>query len=590
MSVLNRTRAATKPRASSPPPLPRAPRVRPVPVEAVPPRRPTYIGYAQVPFVSLVAVVAILARGLDLPASGTTSLFVGLALAGVVTVLAFVLPWRRLDRAWLVALASADIVVVGVLREALFTTLPGVDILLVFPVLWLCYAFRWPVLLLGVAGAFAVTLFPFARLGEFPEDTRAWGDVLLLPAAASLLAVAVHVAALHLRAQQDAVHAMATDLRASLLEVLDRDVTTRAVLDTVDAGIALYDPAGAVLLSNSPFSAGPAERHAPPTVQVAEEAEIFEADRTTPMPPEDRIIARAARGELTTRRTFWVGTGTNQRAVLATSQYARRASGELIGTVVATHDVTQLAEAIRSRDEFLTTVSHELKTPLTSILGYLDVLEGTADAHGRVLGPELEAVQRNSRRLQTLIAALLATAQGHVSVDRRPYDVSRLVENTVSAAQPAAANALVRLIAHTRPGLTAEIDAALVGSMLDALIANGIAFTEAGGVVSVSAASEGADAVIRVIDTGIGMNPDDLTRVFDRFFRASATRAAEVPGSGLGLAAAKVVVDAHRGSIVATSIEGLGTTFEVRLPLRSADVGDSQSAPAPARPAGSSDA
>jgi len=527
--------------------------------------QPRYLVHAQLPFAALVGVTTTLAISMDRFNSSTVALALGLTLAIAATVLAFVLPWRRLGSSWLALVAIADIVVVALYSDALYTVLPGVVILIVFPVLWLCYAFRWPLLLLGIVGAFVVTLFPFARSGTFPANETDWANVLLLPVATSLLAVAVHVAVLHLREQQRRIAAIT-------LELTDREAMTRAVLDTVDAGITLYDPDGVVLLTNA--LASPRLLSDAAATQLADEADVFESDRTTPIPLEDQIVARAARGELVTRRTFWVSAGQQQRAVDATSQYARRASGELIGTVVATHDVTQLAEAIRSRDEFLTTISHELKTPMTSILGYLEILEDRPDLADVGLAHEFDVIQRNSLRLHSLISALITTAQQQVSVDRRPYDVAKLVENAVNAARLAADQAQVNLVSTSIVDTIAEVDADHISAALNALIANAIVFNRPNGTVSVDLTRDGANAVVRVIDTGIGISGSDLPRIFDRFFRASNVKRNVVPGSGLGLSAAKLVVDAHHGSLQASSTEGHGTTIEMRLPLLSIDVGE----------------
>ena len=132
--------------------------------------QPRYLGHAQLPFAALVVIVTVLAVSMGRLNSTTIALVVGLALALVATALAFILPWRRLGPNWLALIAIADIIVVAIYSDSLFTVLPGVVILIVFPVLWLCYAFRWPLLLLGIVGAFGVTLFPFVRSGTFPAN------------------------------------------------------------------------------------------------------------------------------------------------------------------------------------------------------------------------------------------------------------------------------------------------------------------------------------------------------------------------------------------------------------------------------------
>jgi two-component system phosphate regulon sensor histidine kinase PhoR len=239
-----------------------------------------------------------------------------------------------------------------------------------------------------------------------------------------------------------------------------------------------------------------------------------------------------------------MGEGNEQRALMATSQFVKRASGELIGTVVATHDVTPLAAAIRSRDEFLTTVSHELRTPLTNVIGYLELIEDGIDIAHLGIASEFGIVQRNTHRLLGLINDLLTTAEGQASLERRPFDVAELVTNVV-----------------------AEIDADRIADVLDKLLSNALKFNRDGGAISVTVESRGTDAVVRISDTGIGIAPADLRRIFERFFRSSAVREGEVAGSGLGLSTAKVIVDSHLGTMTAESVVDEGTTIELRLPV-----------------------
>jgi len=356
-------------------------------------------------------------------------------------------------------------------------------------------------------------------------------------------------------------------LRVSIAQGLDAASTALAVVDTVDAGITFYDADGAVLLTNDTARSLLLTGRSGRTEQSAANALVFEDDRVTPVPIEDYIFARAERGELVTRRSYWVGAGSTQRAIMATSQYVRRADGVLIGTVVATHDVTPLADAIEARDQFLTTVSHELRTPLTSMIGYLELIEDSIDVADAGISDEFAVVQRNSQRLLALITDLLTTAEGQATLTRRPTNMSDVATTALDEIRSVATAAGISIAGPTVPSVMAEVDAVRVTDVLRKILSNALKFNRPGGTITVTVESVERNVVVRVTDSGIGMSEADLPFVFDRFFRSSTSRSGEVAGTGLGLSTAKLVVDAHNGKIVAHSVLGEGTTIEFRLPL-----------------------
>ena len=348
-------------------------------------------------------------------------------------------------------------------------------------------------------------------------------------------------------------------LRVSIANGIDAASTTLAVVDTVDAAITLYAPDGHILLTNDT---------ARTLAVLAQSGELdpleFADDRVTPIPRFDQVLARAARGQLVTRRAYWVGTGDAQRAIMSTSQYVRRASGELIGTVVASHDVTPLA---RTRDEFLETVSHELRTPLTSMIGYLEIIEEALDLDDTGIAQEFEVIQRNTDRLLKLINDLLLTAQGEPPSDRRPFDLTELATNSLNTIRQGAAAAGVRLTLADTGAVVAEVDADRINDVFDKVLSNALKFNRAGGRIDMSVTTDDTYAIVQISDTGVGMADDDRQRMFERFYRATAARAGMVAGAGLGLTTAKIIVEAHHGSISATSTLGEGTTVEILLPL-----------------------
>ena len=491
----------------------------------------------------IVGIIAATTPGMP----GLAAVVVFIAAPIVLSLIGQFAPVFRRHPGGLVAVAVADIVLVGGLREVLEPEQSGLTILVVIPVLWLSYSFGAKWVVVAFVGDYLVALFPFIQSGHWPENSADWGAATVLPAIVSVVAIAVHVAARRLRAQISAG--------------LDAASAALAVVETVDAAITLYDDDGVILLTNEAGRVEAAARHAPDAVM-----EVFAADRVTPVAVSDRVVELAARGELVTRRLYWIDLNGTARAFMASSQYVRRASGEIIGTVIASHDVTPLAEAIAVRDQFLATVSHELRTPLTSILGYLEVIEDTLDLSTTDVAAEFAIVQRNSRRLERLIGDLLTTANEDAALERRPFDLSRLARQALDAvrSQASASGLSVSLVAPDP--VIADVDADHIGSVLDKLLSNAITFSPTGGSIRVSVERDAGEAVIAITDTGPGIDEKDRPHVFERFYRG-VTVANGQAGAGLGLSTAKVIVDAHGGTIDFVDLDGPGTCVVVRLPI-----------------------
>jgi two-component system sensor histidine kinase ResE len=237
------------------------------------------------------------------------------------------------------------------------------------------------------------------------------------------------------------------------------------------------------------------------------------------------------------------------------------------------------ALADRSRQELILNVSHELRTPVASIQAHLDSLlmppgERPDEAETRRY---LEVTASETRRLAALVDDLLTLARTDadgLKLERRPVELRPLVESVAAALAPLARRERrVALVAQpVQPGLRALADPRRLSQVLQNLVRNGIMHTREGGAVSVEAGEEEADWVyVAVSDTGVGIAPEDLARVFDRFYRTDESRTRDSGGFGLGLSIARELVDAMGGTIGVSSQVGLGTTFRVRLPRDAAE-------------------
>jgi PAS domain S-box-containing protein len=229
----------------------------------------------------------------------------------------------------------------------------------------------------------------------------------------------------------------------------------------------------------------------------------------------------------------------------------------------------RLRELDRLKDEFVALVSHEVRTPLTSIRGYLELLSDE-----QLTSEQREftnIIGRNSDRLLRLINDLLFIAQiedGRLTVEHDRIDLGPIVAQALVAAAPMAKAGEVELSGDDSLALPVTGDAGRLAQLLDNLVSNAIKFTPAGGAVEVAAGAESDTVWIEVRDTGIGISEADQERLFNKFFRTRAATKSSIQGTGLGLAISKAIVQAHGGSIQVESGEGSGSTFRVELSIR----------------------
>jgi signal transduction histidine kinase len=227
--------------------------------------------------------------------------------------------------------------------------------------------------------------------------------------------------------------------------------------------------------------------------------------------------------------------------------------------------------ANRIKDEFLATLSHELRTPLTSLLGWSSVLR-EAKRDEKVLAQGLDAIDRNARVQAQLIDDLLDVSRivsGKLNLDVRPLDITSVARAAISVVQPAADAKGITLDYFAKPGLGAiSADSARVHQIIWNLLSNAVKFTPHGGKISLSVDQTGSDARVTVKDTGQGVDPEFLPRVFDRFRQADSSTTRSFGGLGLGLAIVRHLVELHGGTVSAQSDGvGKGAMFSATFPL-----------------------
>lgn len=234
---------------------------------------------------------------------------------------------------------------------------------------------------------------------------------------------------------------------------------------------------------------------------------------------------------------------------------------------------TQLGELDRMKSEFVSIATHELKTPINVIIGYVQLLE--EGIYGPLDGRQTDAcrtVARQARSLDRLVRRLLDVSRfeaGSVTLDVGQVNPALLAEDVRADFGVMAEQRGIVLDVQVAPGTPTLVawDADRVGEVIGNLISNALNFTEPGGRVTVLAERGASEGVrLRVSDTGVGISPDQLPHVFEKFYQARNQVAARAKGTGLGLAIVKEIVEAHGGTISAQSVIGQGTEFTIELP------------------------
>lgn len=248
----------------------------------------------------------------------------------------------------------------------------------------------------------------------------------------------------------------------------------------------------------------------------------------------------------------------------------------MLGRMLTAQDeaVRRLTELDREKTDLLVTVNHEFRTPLTSINGHVDLLlDGSAGDLPPAAMDTLRTIERNGAKLQGLIDATFSASRLHenITLAHSPVRVATLIAGAVRKVAPLAASRAITLTTEgDDPDLEVEADGPELERALANVIDNAVKFTEPEGHVTVAAYRSTADGtiVIRVTDNGIGVPPDDVSRLFAKFFRASNVHRAAIPGVGLGLSISQQIVQAHGGTISVDSALERGTTVTIRLPAR----------------------
>lgn len=241
------------------------------------------------------------------------------------------------------------------------------------------------------------------------------------------------------------------------------------------------------------------------------------------------------------------------------------------GFVLIIQDRTKQAEVERMKNELISIVSHELRSPLTSIKGYVDLMQ--SGDFGKVpdeMTGYLDVISDNANRLSALIEDMLDLSRiesGKLSMNFGKVDMQFLCDSVYLTMKPQAEQKKQTLERHVEPGLCVSGDVERLRQALTNLASNAVKYTSDGGKITIDAAHHGDEVWIQVSDNGYGIPADQQPKLFQKFFRAKTRKTQHIGGTGLGLCITKSIAELHNGSITFTSELDKGSTFILKMPM-----------------------
>jgi len=248
------------------------------------------------------------------------------------------------------------------------------------------------------------------------------------------------------------------------------------------------------------------------------------------------------------------------------------ANEKYLGQLFVFRDVTRERAVERMKSEFVSLVSHEFRTPLTSICGYTEImLEGDVGEFTDEQTELLKTIQRNANNLTEIIGSLLVVSRleaGAIKLNLSVIEIHEIIDNTVELLRPQIEAKKLKLKVSVHPDLPpVEGDSQWINQIILNLLSNAYKYTHSGGTIDISANEEDNFLFIRITDSGIGMSTDEQEKLFTKFFRAENPETIKAGGTGLGLWISRSLVEMHGGEIMVMSQPGKGSTFTIKLPI-----------------------
>lgn len=523
-----------------------------------PDARTRSIWLIQLVLAASVLITAILVMTLQPVLFGRWNFLTGTLVVVIVTLATLALPWARLPAVAVLAVPFADTLAIALMAYGLELRL---GFLWGIPVMWVAMHFRATALAGVLATIGTILLLESAVTGGTTVALRAF--VLLL--ALTFIGITAHLALRRTRALRRLLRRQADRLTATSARRADQERRTTEILNGLDTGIARISTDGAVLAVNDAYSRLYGLDPLDPTLPAR--SVEYTGLRGMPIPYSERPFARAVQGETFTDSSVWLFTAEGEwRALSVTAKRLGVRGEEDSGILLLVHDVTALTYAQRERERFTAMASHELKHPLTVMIGNAELALELDDLTPRTR-ERFEAIVAASDRMLKMTESLVSTSRrGFSSRDEvDDIDLRQIVFESVASFRTTAAANAVSVAVRVDEALPVTADGFRLRQVVDNVVSNAIKYTPRDGRVEITGAVDRDSVVLTVSDTGIGIAADDLPHILTPYFRTDEAKE-KTSGTGLGLGISNDIVTAHGGRLSVDSVAGAGTTVTVRLP------------------------
>ncbi len=354
----------------------------------------------------------------------------------------------------------------------------------------------------------------------------------------------------------NSLNTMAEHLSARMQELTEGKQRLEMIVGAMSEGVMVLDNAGRITLTNRALR------------------DLLETDRDltgkTPFevlrrPQIENAVHNVLAGSPAEMVELLTG---SDRVLQANLAPVMNASGTADSAVVVFHDLTNIKRTERMRRDFVANVSHEFKTPLTSIRGYAETLLTGALADRKTATDFVRTIERNAQHLETLVSDLLTLARIESELPANPemVNVKAIVDEQVSVRQAVLAEREIQIFNECEFA-EVQADRGRLSTAISNLIDNAILYNRPGGEVRITGARENGTFRLDIADTGEGIASEELPRIFERFYRVDKARTRVTGGTGLGLSIVKHAIESQGGTIQVTSRIGAGSTFTIRLPV-----------------------
>lgn len=478
------------------------------------------------------------------------------------TLVTLAVPWSRVSQAAVLAVPFIDAIAIGVLSSGMELRL---GYLWAFPVLWVAmhYSATWLATMLALIGL--ILLVESAMEPSPHAALRVFNALLSL----TFIGITAHLALRRTRSLRRLLQRQAGRLTATFTRRADQERRTTEILNGIDTGIMRISSDGRVLAVNDAYRTLYGLDRLDPTLPA--QSVEYTGLRGMPVPLSERPFARAARGETFTDASVWLFTPEGEwRALSVTAKRLAAHGDEASSILLLVHDVTALTYAQRERERFTAMASHELKHPLTVLIGNAELALELDELTPRTR-ERFETIIRASERMLTMTESLVSTSRrgfsGRDEVD--DIDLRQILLESVASFRPTAAAGEIEIDVRADEPLPITADGFRLRQVVDNIVSNAIKYTPREGAVRIEAAVEHGAVELTVADTGIGISAEDLPNVLTPYFRATEAKE-KAGGTGLGLGITDDIVRAHGGTLSIESEPGQGTTVTIRFPLATA--------------------